>query len=101
MTLQRRQVIYSGDVQGVGFRYTTRTIAREFDITGFVRNLPSRQVELVVEGLEDELEGFLAAVDERMSGHIRSVESAIFPKIIRPKIIRPTIDEFASFEIRY
>jgi len=90
-TLQRRQIVYSGDVQGVGFRYTTRTLARGFEVTGYVRNLPDRRVELVVEGPEDQLEGFLAAIGERMSGQIRNIESEI----------RPSIDEFANFEIRY
>ena len=95
-TLQRRQIIYSGEVQGVGFRYTTRTLARGFDVTGYVRNLPDRRVELVVEGPEDQLEGFLAAIAERMSDQIRNVESARCPRGERP----PS-NEFAKFEIRY
>jgi len=90
-TLQRRQIVYSGDVQGVGFRYTTRTLARGFDITGYVRNLPDRQVELVAEGPEDQLDGFLAAVAQRMSDQIQNVKSDI----------RPTVEEFADFKIRY
>jgi len=90
-TLQRRQVFYSGNVQGVGFRYTTRMIAQGFDITGYVRNLPDRRVELMVEGPGDQLDEFLAAVNQRLSGQIRGVESDV----------RPTIDEFAKFEIRY
>ncbi|NOY30858.1 MAG: acylphosphatase [Planctomycetes bacterium] len=90
-TLQRRQIVYSGEVQGVGFRYTTRSLARGFDVAGYVRNLPDRRVELVVEGPEDQLDDFLAAVGERMSGRIRSVESAHCP----------IINEFASFKIRY
>jgi len=90
-TLQRRQVVYSGEVQGVGFRYTTRSLARGFDVTGYVRNLPDRRVELVVEGSEDQLEGFLAAVAERMYDQIRSVNSDSCPMA----------EEFADFKIRY
>ena len=69
---QRRQVFYSGHVQGVGFRYTTRQIAGKFSVTGFVQNLPDRRVELVAEGTSEELTAFLAAVDERLGSHIRS-----------------------------
>ena len=39
-----------GRVQGVGFRYTVRSLAVGFDVTGFVRNLPDGRVHLVVEG---------------------------------------------------
>jgi acylphosphatase len=69
---QRRQIFYSGHVQGVGFRYTTRQIAGKYAVTGFVRNLPDGRVELVAEGTETELTAFLAAIDERLGSHIRS-----------------------------
>ena len=36
------QVIYSGQVQGVGFRYRVKSVAAGFDVTGTVRNLPER-----------------------------------------------------------
>lgn len=58
------QVLYSGTVQGVGFRYTTRQVARGFEVTGWVRNLPEGGVELVAEGDRDELEAFREAVRE-------------------------------------
>ncbi|MFO0788053.1 MAG: acylphosphatase [Pirellulales bacterium] len=69
--MQRATVHYSGHVQGVGFRYTTNSIAREFDVTGYVRNLPDRRVELVAEGEPAEVSAFLAAVREQFSGQIR------------------------------
>ena len=47
---ERRVVHYSGRVQGVGFRYTVRTLATRFAVTGFVRNLADGRVQLVVEG---------------------------------------------------
>jgi len=100
-TLQRRQIVYSGEVQGVGFRYTTRSLARGFEVTGYVRNLPDRRVELVVEGPEDQLDDFLAAVGQRMSDHIRNVEIRNVESAVSPMSKRPSIDEFASFTIRY
>ncbi len=65
-------VFYSGRVQGVGFRYTTKTVAAGFEIVGVVRNLPDGRVELVAEGVRAELEEFHAALrDAGLAGFIR------------------------------
>jgi acylphosphatase len=54
----RREVYYSGHVQGVGFRFTVKQLAAGFEITGTVRNLPDGRVELMAEGTKTELEAF-------------------------------------------
>ena len=65
-------VIYSGLVQGVGFRYTARTVAAGFEITGAIRNLPNGGVELVAEGSREELDAFRLAVQNAgLAGFIR------------------------------
>ncbi|MFL6583615.1 MAG: acylphosphatase, partial [Chthoniobacterales bacterium] len=56
------QVFYEGNVQGVGFRYTVKSIARGFDVTGFVGNLRDGRVELQASGDETEVRAFLDAV---------------------------------------
>ncbi len=56
------QVFYEGRVQGVGFRFTVRHIAKGFDLTGWVRNLPDGRVELQVTGDETEVRAFLDQV---------------------------------------
>jgi len=58
------QVFYEGHVQGVGFRFTVRHIAKGFDVTGWVRNLPDGRVELQVTGVEDEVRAFLDQVTQ-------------------------------------
>jgi acylphosphatase len=69
---RRMTVFYSGRVQGVGFRYTTKTVAAGFEIVGIVRNLPDGRVELTAEGLQNELEEFRAALrDAGLAGFIR------------------------------
>lgn len=60
----RLHVYYSGHVQGVGFRYSVKQLSLEFDVTGWVKNLPDGRVELVVEGERDELETFQAAIPD-------------------------------------
>ena len=60
------QVLYSGHVQGVGFRYTVKSVARGFEVTGLIRNLADGRVELIAEGPRPELEAFQSAI--RTSG---------------------------------
>ena len=74
MDVIRKTVHYSGRVQGVGFRYTACQVAGGFEVVGFVRNLADGRVELVAEGVSDELTHFLHAVGERMGGHIRETK---------------------------
>jgi acylphosphatase len=69
---RRMTVFFSGQVQGVGFRYTARTVAAGFEITGTIRNLPDGRVELIAEGTRGELDAFRAALhDAGLAGFIR------------------------------
>lgn len=61
---RRLKVLYSGNVQGVGFRFQTKQIATGYDVTGYVQNLSNGQVELVIEGEQLELRAFQQAVRE-------------------------------------
>ena len=88
---QRRHVIYSGHVQGVGFRFTTQNVSQGHDVVGYVKNLPDGDVEVVVEGADSQIDAFLAEVETRLSGKIHNA------KCDR----RPATNEFANFNIRY
>lgn len=67
-------VFFAGRVQGVGFRYQTLQVAREFDVAGFVCNLADGRVQIEAEGEAVEVEAFISAVSERMAGFIRKSE---------------------------
>lgn len=69
-------VFFSGHVQGVGFRYTVSQVAKEFDVAGIVENLTDGRVKLDIEGTPADVNGFVAAIDERMHGFIRKTERA-------------------------
>ena len=90
MNRSRMQVLYSGHVQGVGFRYTVKSIAAGFEVTGAVRNLPDGRVELIAQGSREELEAFREA--------IRASELEHF---IRDEHLKWTeaADEYSGFEI--
>ena len=60
MAVKRMQVVVSGDVQGVGFRWTCRERATSEGVGGFVRNLPDGRVEAVFEGDEASVDRMVA-----------------------------------------
>ena len=88
---QRREVYYSGRVQGVGFRYRACRIAMQFAVTGYVKNVPDGRVELVVEGHPDVIRAMLHAVRAEMGRCIRDVHET-------PS--RAT-GGFSSFDVRF
>jgi len=88
---QRDTVYYTGHVQGVGFRYTARSIAENYAITGYVRNLPDGRVELVAEGERPQIESFLAEVRDYFIGRIRDEK----------RDTQPATGEFTNFDIRH
>ena len=65
-----KRVVYSGHVQGVGFRNMAQWLAMAYPIAGYVRNLPSGEVELVAQGEDSAVEAFLTALAQRMGGYI-------------------------------
>jgi acylphosphatase len=90
MEKHRLLIVYTGRVQGVGFRFTSKQLATGFDVTGTVRNLDDGRVELIVEGARQELEEFQAAIrDAGLSRFIKD-ESVIWG---------PATGQYRGFEI--
>ena len=89
--MTRRRLLFSGRVQGVGFRYTTVRIAQGWAVTGYVRNLPDGRVEAVAEGTEDELDRFQTALAAEMAANIRDVACQQ----------SPATGEYTDFDVRF
>ena len=70
MDKRRYRVICHGRVQGVGFRYTTASIARRHPVQGYVRNQPDGTVELLIEGAPGPVRRFLDEVAAAFAGNI-------------------------------
>jgi acylphosphatase len=70
-----RMVYYSGQVQGVGFRATAERIAKDFPVTGWVKNLADGRVQLLAEGPSDAIEAFLKAVRAHWKESIKKEEA--------------------------
>ena len=86
------QILYEGNVQGVGFRWSVRDAAKGFDVTGWVRNLPDGRVELQVTGDDDEVRAFLERIAQ---GELHS----LIRKQIENKLDKPATAR--GFEIRH
>jgi acylphosphatase len=87
----RRTVYFSGRVQGVGFRYTARNVALQYDVVGYVRNLSDGRVELVLEGTPAETERVVDCISRKMSGFVRGVSNQV----------SPSTGEFDHFTIKH
>lgn len=75
-----RQYFFSGRVQGVGFRYATKQLAKGFDVLGWVRNLDDGRVELQIMGDEEELDDFIQEMhDSPLGHHIQEQEMRTVP----------------------
>lgn len=78
--MRRVQVIVSGDVQGVGYRYTMRMVAREAGVGGWVRNLRNGTVEAEFEGSDAQVDEVLAWMAEGPPGsHVSAAQVTDIP----------------------
>ena len=76
-----RQIILSGLVQGVGFRYFTLHAAKRLSICGYVRNLQNGTVEVIAAGATGSIERFLEQL--RLGPPSSQVERCeVHPKIL-------------------
>jgi acylphosphatase len=87
---QRRTVLFTGTVQGVGFRWQTVRALKGLAVTGYVRNRADGPVELVVEGSPDATREAIERILAVLAHRIRS----------RDESISEATGEFAGFEIR-
>jgi acylphosphatase len=77
MGIERRTLIYDGQVQGVGFRMTARRLASAFPVSGYVRNERDGRVFLVVEGESSSVVSLLGAIRREFSHEIQDVQEVI------------------------
>lgn len=79
MAQERWLVVFSGRVQGVGFRQTTVDLAADLPLGGTVRNVPERRVELVVQGPSAAVAELLRRLGEHFGTFIRNIERTPLP----------------------
>ena len=66
----RVHIIFSGTVQGVGFRFTVQKYALVLGLKGWVKNLSNGSVEVLLEGPKQRLQELCQNVEDDLKGHI-------------------------------
>ena len=69
-----KHFVFSGSVQGVGFRFTALNIANKYNLTGYVRNLPRGDVEMFAQGEAETINSCVRDIEESFAGYIRDTE---------------------------
>lgn len=78
------KLILSGKVQNIGCRHTFLKVARELSLTGYAKNLPSGDVELVVQGKTVDIQTVLNLAQEKnprldfTSSNVETIQSYSF-----------------------
>ncbi|MCX6346849.1 MAG: acylphosphatase [Actinobacteria bacterium] len=85
------ELVIEGRVQGVGMRYFAYTRAIKYNISGFVKNTPDGNVEIVCSGESAEMDKFIAEIKKGPS----------FSFISDVRINETPQNDFKNFEIRY
>lgn len=76
----------TGHVQGVGFRWWTRSRALELGLAGYAKNLRDGRVEVVAEGEQADVDKLLALLEEQPSTAKRPGEvCAVVPQYSEPR----------------
>ena len=79
MAQAAKHIIFAGNVQGVGFRFTARSIARRFNLSGYVRNLSDGTVEMHAQGIAEDVARCIGEIEDHFSGYIRKIQTQEVP----------------------
>ena len=86
-----QEVIYSGRVQGVGFRQSVYTLACKQGVHGYVQNLDNGKVRLFAGGESKQVSYLLDSVKTIWANNISSIDRKDMP----------FDDQFSGFSVRY
>ncbi|MBE3144645.1 MAG: acylphosphatase [Planctomycetes bacterium] len=84
MELTARKIVFSGRVQGVGFRFTALNIANRCQLTGYVRNIPEGNVEMLAQGSAEMIDECVRDIQDSFVGSVSHID--IEPATPDPKI---------------
>jgi acylphosphatase len=74
-----KHVIFFGNVQGVGFRFTAFNAANRHKLTGTVRNLRDGTVEMIVQGTPDDIDNCIREIQQEIGNYIRETKAEEIP----------------------
>ncbi len=82
-----KHIIFTGRVQGVGFRFTAYNLANRHSLTGIVRNLPNGTVEMLIQGNPNDIDHCIRDIQDSFAGFITEA-------IIKEVPYDPQLEEF-------
>ena len=88
---EETHIYFSGRVQGVGFRFTCRSLAMKYGVKGWVRNMLDGRVELLAQAEPEKIAAFLEDLREEFKGYIFNEEA----QWSKPK------EDYEGFTIRF
>ncbi len=74
-----KSIIFTGRVQGVGFRFTVCRAANRRQLTGFVRNLPNGTVEMLAQGRSEDIDDCIQDLKEYFAGYLKETRIEEIP----------------------
>lgn len=90
--MERYNLLVTGRVQGVGFRYFVQTLAMNMNLYGWVKNLDTGQVEIDVQGPK----GFIIDFEKKVK------KGNHFSKVEDIEIRRLEVEEnYKKFKVKY
>lgn len=77
----RKHIIFSGRVQGVGFRWHSKNFANSVGLKGWVQNLYDGTVEMEVQGTEEKIDRLIQYMEQRTYVEISGIEAKEIPLV--------------------
>jgi acylphosphatase len=74
-----KHIVFTGRVQGVGFRFTAHRVADRHGLTGLVRNLADGTVEMLAQGSDRDVDDCIRDIQESFTGYIRETKVEEIP----------------------
>lgn len=90
MSEVRKYIVFYGRVQGVGFRYTAKYLARSLELTGWVKNDWDGTVTMEVQGREQLINKLLTGLNHSRFISIEWMDTKEIP-----------LEEERSFDVKY
>ena len=77
----RKRIVFTGWVQGVGFRYRARRAADLLGVTGWVRNEYDGSVTMEIQGTEEQIDEVILAIGRGHYVRIENIDVEMIPVI--------------------
>ncbi len=74
MDVIAKHIVFSGRVQGVGFRFTALNVANRYGLMGHVRNLPDGDVEMLAQGPVEIIDNCIRDLQDSFVGTISHID---------------------------